>query len=108
MDVECRVKLSRTIGEVWVLAGLEDQIIFDSAVENSSRESLSCILLQIIAVFTHNQMAFQDCFLRIINFHSGLLLMCLLERNYNPLKPPKHYLLGDLFQRRTTFFAIHL
>ena len=43
---------SRTIGEVWVLAGPEDQIIFDSAVESVSRESPSCILLQIIAVFT--------------------------------------------------------
>ena len=52
-------------------------------------------------------MAFRNCFLQIINFRNGLLLMCLLERSYNPLKQPKHYLLGDLFQRRIGVFLYY-
>jgi len=43
---------SRAIGEVWVLPGPEDQIVFDSAIENTSRESLLYTLLPAKTGFT--------------------------------------------------------
>lgn len=43
---------SRAIGEMWVLLGPEDQIVFDSAIENASRESPLYTLLPAKAEFT--------------------------------------------------------